>query len=129
MNGTDRLPRRGRSPAAALVGAQAITAVIAAAIAWIGSGPNAAMAAMFGGATIIVPTLYFAVKVHLRTGAVTAAEVLGVFYRAEVVKLILSALLFWIGALLYGRYFAPLMLTAIACLAMNWIIVAVTQSW
>ncbi len=125
----DRLPERRKSPAVALVGAQALIAAVAAAIAWIGWGQRAALAAMFGGVVVIAPTLYFAVKVHARTGTATAAQVLGAFYRAEVVKLVLSALLFWIGAVLFGPEFAPLMLTAIACLAMNWIIVAVTRSW
>jgi F0F1-type ATP synthase assembly protein I len=125
----DRLRLRGGSTAWALVGAQALTAAIAAMVVWIGWGHAAALAALFGGLVVVLPTVYFAAKVHLRAGQATAAEVLGAFYRAEVGKLILTAFLFWIGALLFGRYFAPLIITSFACLAMNWVMVAVTRNW
>jgi ATP synthase protein I len=125
----DRLHRRGRSTAWALTGAQALTGAICTVVVWIGWGHAAALAALFGGVVVIVPTVYFAAKVHLRADGATAAEVLGAFYRAEVGKLILTALLFWIGALLFGRYFAPLIITSVACLAMNWVMVAVTRFW
>jgi ATP synthase protein I len=128
-NGMDRLRARGRSTAWALVSAQALTAGIAAVIVLIGWGPAAALAACFGGVVVIAPTVYFAAKVGMGTGRANAAEVLGAFYRAEVGKLILTVLLFWIGALLFGRYFAPLMITCIACLAMNWVMLAVTKCW
>jgi F0F1-type ATP synthase assembly protein I len=128
VDGMDRLRLRG-STAWALVGAQALTAAIAAIVVWIGWGHAAALAALFGGFVVILPTVYFAAKVHLRAGQATAAEVLGAFYRAEVGKLILTAFLFWIGALLFGRYFAPLIITSLACLAMNWVMVAVTRNW
>lgn len=124
----DRLRRRGRSTAWALIVAQVLTAAIAAAIVWVGWGHSAALAACFGGVVVIAPTIYFAAKVALGAGS-TAAEVLGAFYRAEVGKLILTALLFWIGAKWFGQYFAPLILTSIACLAMNWVMLAVTKSW
>jgi ATP synthase protein I len=120
---------RGGSTAWALLGGQALTAAIAGLVVWIGWGPAAALAAMFGGMVVILPTLYFAVKVYLRAGNATAAEVLGTFYRAETMKLVLTALLFWIGAKWFGQHFAPLILTTIACLAVNWVMVAVTKSW
>ena len=125
----DRLRLRGGSTAWALLGAQALTAAIAGLVAWIGWGRAAALAALFGGFVVVLPTLYFAAKVYLRAGRATAAEVLGAFYRAEAAKLILTALLFWIGAKWFGQHFAPLILTSIACLAMNWVMVAVTKSW
>jgi F0F1-type ATP synthase assembly protein I len=120
---------RGGSTASALLGGQALTAAVAGLAVWIGWGPAAALAAMFGGIVVILPTLYVAAKVYLRAGTPTAAEVLGTFYRAEAMKLVLTALLFWIGAKWFGQHFAPLILTSIACLAMNWVMVAVTKSW
>jgi F0F1-type ATP synthase assembly protein I len=125
---------RGGSTAWALVGGQALTAALAGLVAWIGWGPAAALAAGFGGLVVILPTLYFAAKVYLGTRGtaaadVKAAEVLGTFYRAETAKLVLTALLFWIGAKWFGQHFAPLILTSIACLAVNWVMVAVTKSW
>ena len=124
-----RLRLRGGSTAWALVGAQTLTAAVAGVVVLIGWGRTAALAALFGGSAVIAPSVYFAAKVRLRAGGATAAEVLGAFYRAEVGKLILTALMFWIGALLFGPYFAPLILTSIACLAMNWVMVAVTRTW
>jgi F0F1-type ATP synthase assembly protein I len=125
----DRVLVRGGRTAWALLGGQALTAAVAGLVVWIGWGAQASLAALFGGFVVILPTLYFAAKVTLRAGGATAAEVLGTFYRAEVVKLILTALLFWIGAKWFGQHFAPLILTTIACLAVNWVMVAVTKSW
>lgn len=123
-----RFSRHGGSTAWALLGAQSLTAAVSALVVWLGWGGAAALAALFGGLVAILPTLYFAAKVRLGASGASAAEVLGRFYRAELAKLILTALLFWIGAMLFGRYFAPLMLTCIACLAMNWVMVAVTRN-
>jgi ATP synthase protein I len=125
----DRVAVRGGSTAWALLGGQAITAAIAGLVAWIGWGPAASLAAMFGGLVAILPTLYFAAKVHLRAGSATAAEVLGTFYRAEAMKLVLTVVLFGIGAKWFGQHFAPLILTTTACLAVNWVMVAVTKTW
>ena len=130
----DRLRLRGGSTAWALVGSQALTAGTAGLVVWVGWGHAAALAALFGGFVVLLPTLYFAAKVYLGAGGTTAAdvkaaEVLGTFYRAETAKLVLTALLFWIGAKWFGQHFAPLILTSIACLAMNWVVVAVTKSW
>lgn len=122
------VPLRAGSTAWALVGGQALTAALAGLVAWIGWGAAAALAAMFGGFVVILPTLYFAAKVHLAAGT-TAAEVLGTFYRAETAKLVLTGVLFWIGAKWFGQHFAPLIFTSIACLAVNWVMVAVTKSW
>jgi ATP synthase protein I len=124
----DRLRLRGGSLGWGLCAAQAITTVIATVIVWVAWGPPAALAALFGGLVAIVPTLYFAAKIYLRSGGATAAEVLGAFYRAEVGKMILTALLFWIGALMFGQHFAPLIITCMACLAMNWVMVWLTRA-
>lgn len=124
----DRLRLRGGSLAWGLCGAQAITATVATVVVWIVWGHQAALAALFGGVVAIVPTLYFAAKIYLRAGGATAAEVLGAFYRAEVGKLILTALLFVIGAKMFGQHFAPLIITCLACLAMNWVMVWLSRA-
>jgi ATP synthase protein I len=111
----------------ALCGAQFLVALAAAAIAGVGRGGTAALAALFGGLVAIVPGVYFAVRVYLRRRGNGAAEVLGAFYRAEVGKLVLTAVLFWIGARLFGPQFAPLILTCTACLAVNWVMLAFTR--
>lgn len=119
---------RSTSLAWVLCGAQIITTAMAALIAWMVSGKEASVAALFGGAVAIAPAAYFATYIHLRGRGSQAGEILGGFYRAELGKLLLTALLFFIGALLFGKHFAPLMLTCMACLAMNWLMLAVASS-
>lgn len=116
---------RDGSPAIGLCVMQMITALVATAVVGWFWGGAAALAALFGGIVAIVPAAYFAAKVRLRAKSSKPADVLGAFYRAEFGKLVLTALLFWIGALMFGAHFAPLMLTCIACLAMNWLMLAV----
>lgn len=99
-------------------------ALASAALFWLRS-PGAAAAALFGGAVIAVPTAYFALAVLVRGVAVMPGKVPGVFYRAEVIKLILMALGFVLGALWFGSRFAPLIVTSMACLAVNWGMLAV----
>jgi F0F1-type ATP synthase assembly protein I len=118
---------RGRSMAWALLGAQTTTTVIAALVVWAVRGESAAIAALFGGVVAIAPAAWFAVKMYPRHASYKAAEVLGATYRAEVGKLILTASLFWIGVMLFRTQFAPLMLTCIACLSMNWLMLAVAR--
>ena len=58
----DRSAPRAGSTAWALVGGQTLTAAIAGLVVWIGWGPTASLAAMFGGSVVILPTLYFAIQ-------------------------------------------------------------------
>jgi len=118
---------RGVSPAWALCVAQAMITALAATVTWLLLGRSASLAALYGGMVAIVPTLYFAVRVGNRRKTSQAKEILGAFYEAELVKLLLTAFLFLIGALLFGKHFAPLMLTCVACLAMNWLMLAVAK--
>lgn len=111
-----------------LCSAQAITTALATIIVWFVSGSDAAVAALFGGMIAVVPALFFAVRVWLRRGASEAKDILGMFYQAELGKLLLTAFLFFIGARLFGKHFAPLMLTCVACLAMNWVMLAVART-
>jgi ATP synthase protein I len=118
---------RGVSPAWALCMAQTMTTALAATVTWLLLGRSASLAALYGGIVAIAPTLYFAVRVGTRHKTSQAKEILGAFYQAELVKLLLTAFLFLIGALLFGKHFAPLMLTCVACLAMNWLMLAVVK--
>lgn len=119
---------REMSPAGVLFVAQSVTTALAGFVAWMASGNAAAVAAMFGGVIVIVPALYFAVRVGFLRRSAHAKAVLGAFYQAEVGKFLLTALLFYMGALVFGTHFAPLMLTCVACLAMNWLTLAVART-
>ena len=57
-----------------------------------------------------------------------AKECLGALYHAVVGKLLLTLLLFDVVGLVFGTHFAPLMLTCVACLAMNWLTLAVART-
>lgn len=119
---------RGVSPVWLLCGAQSLVAAIAGIVAWIVAGAAAAGAALFGGAIVVLPGLWFARKALSRPGALEARQILGAFYKAEAGKLLLTTLLFFIGASVFGKHFAALMLTCIACLAMNWLLLAVAKN-
>ena len=126
--GSRRLIRlRGRSLAWTLLGAQSATAVVAALVAWGIRDRETAVAALFGGGVAVAPTAWFAVKVYPRARRLKPAEILGAMYRAELGKLVLTAALFWLGALLFGSHFGALMIACMACLSMNWLMVAVTR--
>lgn len=111
-----------------LCAAQTATAVVAAIVAWVWSGKDAALAALFGGAVAVIPALFFAGRVGLQRNSEKAKKVLATFYQAELGKLLLTALLFFIGARLFGNHFAPLIFTCMACLAMHWLILAVART-
>lgn len=106
---------------------QVVVALLVAA-AFLLKGVHAAAAALYGGVVIIVPTTYFALAVLVRNARVQARRVPGVFYRAEVIKLVLMALGFLVGALWFGNMFAPLIVTSMACLAVNWLMLAALKS-
>ncbi len=98
-------------------------ALASAALFWLRS-PGAAAAALFGGAVVVLPTAWFALAVLVRGVQVMPHKAPGVFYRAEVIKLILMALGFLLGALWFGDRFAPLIVTSMACMAVNWVMLA-----
>lgn len=116
---------RDISPVWLLCIGQSLVAALGGLIAWSVDGAQAAAAALFGGAVVVLPALWFARRALSRPGALEARQVLGAFYRAELEKLLLTVLLFFIAALSFGKHFAALMLTCVACLAMNWVMLAV----
>ena len=122
-----RVQANDASLAWALCAGQTITTALAAVVAWVVADKAASLAALFGGMVVILPAAYFAAKIYLRRGGSQAQEILGTFYRAELGKLLLTALLFFVGAQLFGKHFAPLMLTCTACLAVNWLLLAVAK--
>jgi F0F1-type ATP synthase assembly protein I len=110
-----------------LLGAQIATAVVAALLVWFVRGSSAAIAALFGGTVAIAPTAWFAIKTYPRPGRYKPVEILGATYRAELGKLLLTASLFWIGVVFFGNQFAPLMMTCVACLSMNWLMLTMAR--
>lgn len=99
---------------------QGAVALAGAALAGLMAGSQAAAAALFGGATAAVPTLVFGWRVRWQRPGATPPEVLGVFYRGELVKLALTTLLFVAGAIWFGAQFLPLILTFSAGLLVSY---------
>ena len=119
---------RGASPAWMLGWAQLATTAIFVTVEWWLGGLAPAAAALYGGMVAFIPATYFSVRVGMRHGEAEARQVLGNLYRAELGKLLLTALFFFAGALVFGKHFAALMLTCVACLAMNWLVLALARS-
>lgn len=71
-----------------------LVATLAVTLLASGHGVEAAYSALLGGLTSLLPNVYFARRVFGQPVDVTAIEVAGLMYRAEVTKLALSVLMF-----------------------------------
>ena len=118
---------RGISLAWAVCGVQVlISAVAALLMLGLRSGAEAG-AALFGGLAAIAPNVYFALKVYSRRRHEAPREVLGKFYRAEIGKIALVVVLFFLGTRFYALQFLPLMLTYMACQTAYWVVLATVR--
>lgn len=87
-------------------------------------GRPQAFAALFGGLTAVVPTLYFAMRVFVRPVDATPQQMVGALFRGEIGKLGLTAVLFWVGVMLFAKQFFALMATYAVCLLAYWLVMA-----
>lgn len=122
-----RVHLRGISLAWAVIGIQASIGGLAALLMVGFRSRTEALAALFGGGIAIAPTVYFALRVYLRPAAAEAKDVVGGFYRAEVGRFALTAVLFFIGVSLFAAQFGPLIFTYMACLLAYWVVSAVAR--
>ena len=67
---------------------------LVAGLFWIFSGGHAAVSALLGVAVWVIPQLYFVTKLFGKALQKNANGMLWVFYRAEMIKFLLSAILF-----------------------------------
>ncbi|MEE8118930.1 MAG: ATP synthase subunit I [Gammaproteobacteria bacterium] len=79
-----------------------------------------ALAAFSGGAIAAILSLYFALKFFSSRGEQDARVMVSVFFRAEALKFVLAAGLFFISAMLFRDEFIPLITTFGAALTMYW---------
>ncbi len=63
---------------------------------WLVWGFSAGFSTFAGGLTCALPNLYFARQFFSSTGALAAKQILRGMYRAEMIKLLLTALLFMV---------------------------------
>ena len=78
-------------------------------------------------ACAVLPSLYMALRLFLRSSGDAPGEILGAVYQGAIGKFVLAGLCFWIGARGFPAHFLSLMLAYIACLAAYWIALAVIR--
>lgn len=115
-SGRKWLHLRGVKLAWAVCLTQLLITLIAALIVGIFAGAAAVKASVYGGFIAIVPTAYFAVRVYLRRNGNEPKDVVGSFYRGEIGKFALTALMFFFGVKMFGAQFLPLLATYMVCL-------------
>lgn len=98
---------------------QILIAIIAAVLWGLFDSPRAGMAALAGGCMSALLTLYAGVKTFA-TPAADAGRAVMNFYRAEVRKLILAAVLFAVAARFFSDVFAPIVITFALTLTVFW---------
>jgi ATP synthase protein I len=115
-------PSSGMAVAVCLT--QVVIAMLAAAFAAVRWGEPEALAALFGGGVAVVPAAYFALRVFVRRGAETPAEVVGAVFRGEIGKFALTVVMFWFGVMMFAKQFLVLLATYAACLLAYWVVLA-----
>jgi len=115
-SGRKWLHLRGVKLAWAVCLTQLLITLTAAVIVGFIAETAAIKASIYGGFVAIVPTVYFAVRVYLRRPGSEPKDVVGSFYRGEIGKFALTALMFFFGVKLFRTQFLPLLPTYVACL-------------
>lgn len=98
---------------------QLLVALVGAAL-WMMAGIGPALAALAGGMASALLSLQFALRVFAQGPAARPELVLGTFYRAEAIKLVLAMALFVLAAKYFGHLFVPLLTTYLATLVVYW---------
>ncbi len=113
--------RRGFQTALKVAALQGLIGSALALLTLVWAGNAAALAAEWGMACAVLPTLYMALRVFLRSTGEAPQEILGAFYRAAVGRFVLTAVCLYFGAKWFPADFMVLMLGFIACLTAYWI--------
>ena len=117
----NRVHLRGISLAWSVIALQMGIGVVAGIVMGVWRGGEEAGAALFGAVVVALPNVYFALRFYLRNKGADAQTVLGAMYRAEVGKLLLTGVLFFVAVRVFPTQFAPLILCSIACLLVPWL--------
>ena len=118
-NARHQLPMR-------LVRSQILIA-IAVSLMWLAmAGKSPALAAAFGGFIGVVTNLFFAIRSFALGPGAEPQQMLQAVFRAETIKLLLSALLFAVAAKLFSEYYVALIsawfaTTAMYFFALRWL--------
>ncbi len=104
-----------------LVMLQASVALMITVITYIFSGSQAALSALVGGMTAVIPNLVFVIYAFRFVGASAAKQVTASFYRGESLKLLLTFVLFTLALKSSDIIPATLFLAFIATLITQWL--------
>jgi F0F1-type ATP synthase assembly protein I len=119
--------RNDAPPARKLATLQGLAIAVCVTVAAALGGRAEAAAALFGGLAVLLPSLWFWRRAQKSSGTTDARKALGALYVAEMGKLVLVVSMLYVGALLFKGHYLALMLTCMACLAMNWVLLAVAR--
>lgn len=114
---------RSRRPALRVVFAVLLAQAGVGAVAtglWLLDSGGSALAAACGAAIALIPSAYYAAHVFSKAPGTAPRQVLRAFYVGEVVKLILTAVLFIIALRWLSAHFLPLITTYAAALGTYW---------
>ena len=103
------------TPAKIIVGQLGVT-LVGAAFWLLRGGADAGLGALAGGGISVLLSVYFAIKVFARPDSDPQA-MLGTFFRAEALKLVLAVVLFSAAAIFLSHVYVPLFTTFIGTLA------------
>jgi ATP synthase protein I len=113
------------TPAKIIVGQLGVTLV--GAVFWLlRGGADAGLGALAGGGISVLLSVYFAIKVFARPDSDPQA-MLGTFFRAEALKLVLAVVLFSAAAIFLSHVYVPLITTFIGTLAVYWFALLFTR--
>lgn len=86
-----------RSVAFGYIYMQIVVILIITALLYLLSNVIIAFSFLWGGIICIIPNLYFAHKLFARTGAQATQQIIASFYISEIVKFLITVLLFWVA--------------------------------
>ncbi len=116
-----QLKLRGADLAYALFAAQLSIGLVAAIIWWLANSARSGYAALFGASIAIAPGLFFALRLWSERAQLSSRAMGRALVAGELGKLVLTATLFLVAALTFGKQFVPLIMTYIACLSCYWL--------
>ncbi len=126
-----RQPRESRSRAArtlrTVLWLQVMIMLLAAGGAAVLAGPKAGWSALVGAGIGTVVTLYFASKVFAARPGASADKVARAFFVGEVVKWVLTVVLFAVAIVALDAAFLPMIIAYMASLAAYWLALPLTQ--
>ncbi len=117
---TDTLVKRVRKVAFKVVGIQLVVAVIVSLIALL-IDFKTGFSVFVGGMVCVIPSSYFAFKAFSVAGAQKSREVVRAFYMGEVIKLLLTVVLFIVAFKLLPISPAPMLTGYFLTLLANWL--------